>query len=83
MYSAHFRHSPEIPRIHPKPVGRLGTLVSSGNAHALAQGILEALANPPDPSIAQTAMLSQYGIDRLVSDLSALYKALLTKKRRA
>lgn len=60
--------------------GRLGTLVSSGNAHALAQGILATLATPPDTSAAQSAMLNQYGIDRLVSDLSALYKALLARK---
>jgi glycosyltransferase involved in cell wall biosynthesis len=61
--------------------GRFGTLVSSGNAHAFAQAILDALENPPDTSTAQAAMLNQYGIDRLVSDLSALYKGLLARKR--
>lgn len=61
--------------------GRFGTLVSSGNAHAFAQAILETLENPPDTSAAQTAMLNQYGIDRLVSDLAALYKGLLARKR--
>ena len=62
--------------------GRYGTLVSSGNAHALAQAILTTLDSPPDSSAAQAAMLNQYGIDRLVSDLSALYKGLLAKKRK-
>jgi glycosyltransferase involved in cell wall biosynthesis len=62
--------------------GRFGTLVSSGNAHAFAQAILDALENPPDTTAAQAAMLNQYGIDRLVSDLAALYKGLLARKRR-
>jgi glycosyltransferase involved in cell wall biosynthesis len=61
--------------------GRFGALVSSGNAHAFAQAILDALENPPDTRAAQAAMLQQYGIDRLVSDLSALYKGLLARKR--
>jgi glycosyltransferase involved in cell wall biosynthesis len=62
--------------------GRFGALVSSGNAHALAQAILHALDAPPDTSVAQAAMLNQYGIDRLVGDLSALYRALLARKSR-
>lgn len=61
--------------------GRLGKLVSSGNAHALAESILETLDDPPDPEPGRQAVLSQYGIDRLVSDLSALYRAQLAKKR--
>lgn len=63
--------------------GRLGKLVSSGNSHALAESILETLDNPPDPMPGQQAVLSQYGIDRLVSDLSALYRAQLAKKKKA
>lgn len=62
--------------------GRFGTLVSSGNVHAFAQSILDALENPPDTRAAQAAMLNQYGIDRLVSDLAALYKGLLARKQR-
>ena len=62
--------------------GRFGALVSSGNAHAFAQAILDTLENPPDTTVAQAAMLNQYGIDRLVSDLAALYKGLLARKRR-
>ncbi|NOG50405.1 MAG: glycosyltransferase [Chloroflexi bacterium] len=63
--------------------GRLGKLVSSGNSHALAESILETLDNPPDPMPGRQAVLSQYGIDRLVSDLSALYRAQLAKKKKA
>jgi glycosyltransferase involved in cell wall biosynthesis len=62
--------------------GRFGALTPSGDAGALASAVLKTLDSPPDTTEAQRAMLDRYGIDRLVSDLRALYRALLTKKRR-
>jgi len=62
--------------------GRFGTLTPSGDRDALAAGVLAVLAEPPDTTDAQRAMLNRYGIDRLAADLRALYRALLTKKRR-
>lgn len=62
--------------------GRFGALTPSGDADALASAVLNTLDSPPDTTEAQRAMLDRYGIDRLVSDLRALYRALLTKKRR-
>lgn len=62
--------------------GRFGTLTPSGDVDALAAGILATLDAPPDTSDAQQAMLNRYGIDRLVSDLRSLYRALLSKKQR-
>jgi glycosyltransferase involved in cell wall biosynthesis len=62
--------------------GEFGTLVPSGNADALAEAILLTLENPPDTARARSAMVDRYGIDRLVSDLGELYRALLAYKRR-
>jgi glycosyltransferase involved in cell wall biosynthesis len=62
--------------------GRLGRLVPSGDAEALAQAIAETVQTPPDMLQAQRQMLNRYGIDRLVSDLASLYRGLLTKKLR-
>ena len=62
--------------------GRFGTLTPSGDTDALAAGVLAVLAEPPDTTDAQRAMLNRYGIDRLAADLRALYRALLTKKRK-
>lgn len=62
--------------------GRFGTLTPSGDVDALAAGILTTFDTPPDTSDAQQAMLNRYGIDRLVSDLRSLYRALLSKKQR-
>lgn len=62
--------------------GRFGTLTPSGDRDALAAGVLAVLAEPPDTTDAQRAMLNRYGIDRLAADLRALYRALLTKKRK-
>jgi glycosyltransferase involved in cell wall biosynthesis len=62
--------------------GRFGALTPSGDRDALAAGILAVLADPPDTTDAQRAMLNRYGIDRLADDLRALYRALLTKKQR-
>jgi len=62
--------------------GRFGTLTPSGDRDALAAGVLAVLAEPPDITDAQRAMLNRYGIDRLAADLRALYRALLTKKRK-
>jgi glycosyltransferase involved in cell wall biosynthesis len=63
--------------------GKLGRLVPPEDAEALSQAILETLAAPPDPRIAQAAMIDRYGIDRLVKDLGGLYRGILSKKRRA
>lgn len=60
--------------------GRFGTLVPSGDATALTRAILDTLSAPPDTTDAQLAMLDRYSIDRLVSDLRSLYRALLDKK---
>jgi len=38
--------------------------------------------SPPDMTQAQHLMVDRYGIDRLVSDLSSLYRGLLAKKLR-
>ncbi|MBI5666967.1 MAG: glycosyltransferase family 4 protein [Chloroflexi bacterium] len=62
--------------------GRLGLLVTPGDADALATGILRTVRQPPDVSEAQRLMLDRYGIDRLVKDLDSLYRGLLAKKRR-
>jgi glycosyltransferase involved in cell wall biosynthesis len=62
--------------------GNLGKLVPSGDAEALANAITDTLLTPPDMSEPQRLMLDRYGIDRLVSDLSSLYRGLLAKKGR-
>lgn len=63
--------------------GRLGRIVPSEDPNALAAGVLETLANPPDYHIAQAVMMDRYGIDRLLQDLDGLYHGLLAKKLRA
>ncbi len=60
--------------------GRFGALAPSGDAAALTHAILDTLSTPPDTADAQHAMLDRYSIDRLVSDLRSLYRALLDKK---
>jgi glycosyltransferase involved in cell wall biosynthesis len=60
--------------------GQLGRLVPSGDAEALANALADTLRDPPDGAQAQALMLDRYGIDRLVSDLDSLYRALLAKK---
>jgi len=62
--------------------GALGRLVPPDNPEALANTVLEVLANPPEGRTAQAAMLDRYGIDRLVLDLDGLYRGLLAKKGR-
>lgn len=66
--------------------GALGMLVESGDAPALADALLHTLDQPldhgPDGTNARALMRQRYGIDRLVSDLDELYRALLAKKRR-
>lgn len=62
--------------------GDLGRLVAPNDPQALADGILDILAKPPDARVAQSLMLDRYGIDRLVLDLDGLYRGLLAKKRR-
>jgi glycosyltransferase involved in cell wall biosynthesis len=59
--------------------GVLGALVPSGDADALANAILSTLRTTPDAA-AQALMLERYAIERLVSDLDALYRELLAKK---
>ncbi len=62
--------------------GRLGTLVPPGDAEALAQAILAALADRSTESDERRQRVAeQFGIDRLVSDLSTLYRELLAGKR--
>ncbi|MBE0689044.1 MAG: glycosyltransferase, partial [Anaerolineae bacterium] len=62
--------------------GTLGTLVPSGDAGALADGICAVLDNPPDIEQVRELMVERYGIERLVRDLNSLYRGLLTKKMR-
>lgn len=61
--------------------GELGWLVPSGDAHALAQAILQSLDAPYNPDHARDVMHNRYGIDRLVNDLDSLYSGLLARKR--
>ena len=60
--------------------GALGRLVAPSDADALANGLIDVLANPPDGAQAQALMLDRYGIERLVRDLDSLYRGLLQKK---
>jgi glycosyltransferase involved in cell wall biosynthesis len=62
--------------------GRLGALVPSGDADALAEAILKSLATHADMKAAQETMLKRYGIKRLAQDMDSLYRGLLAKKRR-
>ena len=64
--------------------GALGALVPSENAQALTDAIVNTIQSPPAPADlarAQHLMLDRYGIDRLVSDMDNLYRALLAKKQ--
>jgi glycosyltransferase involved in cell wall biosynthesis len=58
--------------------GRLGTLVQSGDAGALAAALLA----PPAQTDARQLMHERYSVDRLVRDLDTLYRELLRKKRK-
>jgi glycosyltransferase involved in cell wall biosynthesis len=60
--------------------GKLGRLVPTENAEALADALLQVLHDPPDGSTTQTLMLERYGIQRLVGDLKRLYAGLLAGK---
>lgn len=62
--------------------GRFGTLVPPGDADALAGAMLAALNSPPtDQDDRRQRVAEQFGIDRLVADLSTLYRDLLARKR--
>ncbi len=62
--------------------GRLGTLVPPGDADALAQAMVTVLSTPAaNQHDLRQSVADQFGIDRLVSDLSALYRDLLASKR--
>jgi glycosyltransferase involved in cell wall biosynthesis len=60
--------------------GRLGKLVPSADAPALASAVLETLQQAPDTTEAQATMLRRYSIDRLAQDMDSLYRGLLAKK---
>jgi glycosyltransferase involved in cell wall biosynthesis len=60
--------------------GRLGALVPSGDADALATAIVQTLRQPPDAEGLRTLIVERYGIARLARDLDVLYRELLTKK---
>jgi glycosyltransferase involved in cell wall biosynthesis len=62
--------------------GKLGRLVKDQTPEALAKGILDTLASPPDGQEAQALMVDRYGIERLVKDLDGLYRGILAKKQR-
>jgi glycosyltransferase involved in cell wall biosynthesis len=61
--------------------GTLGKIVPSGDAQALADGILDLLQSPPNMQPIQAAMIERYGLDRSVHDLDLLYRGLLAHKR--
>lgn len=61
--------------------GRLGALVPSGDADALAAAMLRSLEARPDMKAAQETMLKRYGIERLAKDMDSLYRGLLAKKK--
>ncbi len=60
--------------------GKLGALVPSDDADALAAALLDLLEQPSDGAQASALMLDRYGIERLVKDLDSLYRGLLVKK---
>lgn len=62
--------------------GKLGALVPSGDADALAEAILATLRQPPDAEYLRALIVERYGIARLTRDLDALYRELLDKKSR-
>jgi len=62
--------------------GRLGTLVTPDDPHALATAIISMVQSPPDIHEAQQTMLSTYSMNQLVNDMDSLYRGLLAKKRR-
>lgn len=62
--------------------GKLGVMVPSGDASALADAILRVINQPPDTSQTQQTILARYHIDRLVNDLHQLYQNILTLKGR-
>jgi glycosyltransferase involved in cell wall biosynthesis len=62
--------------------GELGALVPSGDADALAGAILRVIQSPPNADGLRALAVERYGIDRLVRDLDALYRELLTAKRK-
>ncbi len=62
--------------------GAFGALVPSGDAAALAAALARALDAPPDPQPARRAMLDRYSIERLVADLTSLYRGLRLAKAR-
>ncbi len=64
--------------------GRFGTLVPPGDADALAAAMIATLQAPPDDAQERRQRVAdQFGIDRLVDDLSTLYRDLLASKRSA
>jgi len=61
--------------------GKLGALVPSGDAAALAAALLDPTTPPPDADT-RRLMHQRYSVDRLVADLDALYRTLLRKNNR-
>jgi glycosyltransferase involved in cell wall biosynthesis len=61
--------------------GKLGMLIPSGDAAALANAICDVIAKPPDMEAARDLMVERYGIERLIADLDSLYRGLLVRKK--
>jgi glycosyltransferase involved in cell wall biosynthesis len=66
--------------------GRAGAVLAAGRTPAaLADAIVDAVGNPERAAAAQSgraAVIAEYGADRLVSDMSALYDELWAARRR-
>jgi glycosyltransferase involved in cell wall biosynthesis len=60
--------------------GKLGVLVPSGDADALAAAIIQTLRQPPDAESLRTIIVEGYGVARLTRDLDMVYRELLAKK---
>ena len=67
--------------------GDFGRLVAAGDASALAQAILDTLADPSDAVLraraGQAHVLREHSATRLIGDIDALYRELLAQKTAA
>ena len=62
--------------------GRLGRLVTPGDASALAEGILAAIREPVN-NAARSRVIERFGVARLARDMKDLYRSVLAERDRA